>query len=96
VTLHQERTHATYVEGCFGCKAAQVQILGYDRPRESGHLDQTHQKNWDKELDLYKTARKQGIQPASTKTRDIRKAIEASDKVGKAFDAGTGTFGEKV
>lgn len=52
-----------------------------------GGLDYTAQKKWDKELDLYKSARAQGIQPASTKTRDIRKAIEISNKTGKAFDA---------
>lgn len=52
-----------------------------------GGLDYTAQKKWDKELDLYKSARAQGIQPASTKTRDIRKAIEISNKTGRAFDA---------
>ena len=52
-----------------------------------GGLDYSAQKRWDKELDLYKSARAQGIQPASTRTRDIRKALEISDKTGKAFDA---------
>jgi hypothetical protein len=38
-----------------------------------------------KELGLYREARKQGIQPDSTKTKDIRKAIEVSNKTGHAY-----------
>jgi hypothetical protein len=51
------------------------------------------QKKWDKELDAYKAARKQGIQPASTKMKDIKKAVDISNKVGKAYDAGSPTGG---
>lgn len=28
MTLHQERTHPEYVEGCFGCKISSVKIGG--------------------------------------------------------------------
>ena len=52
-----------------------------------GGLDYSRQKKWDKELELYRSARAQGIQPSSTKTRDIRKALDVSDKTGRAFDA---------
>ena len=57
--------------------------LGIDRTRERGKQA---------ELDLYKTARSAGIQPASTKTPDIRRAIEISEKAGAAFDATNNTF----
>lgn len=59
--------------------------IGYCR----SHLgqDYTRQKKWDKELATYRQARSEGIQPKSTRTRDIREAMDVSDKVGKAFDA---------
>lgn len=59
--------------------------IGYCR----SHLgqDYTRQKKWDKELAEYRQARSEGIQPKSTRTRDIRDAMKASDKVGAAFDA---------
>lgn len=50
-------------------------------------FDTTRQKRWDAELDLYASATKQGIQPKSTKTPDIRAALDASDALGQAFDA---------
>lgn len=42
-------------------------------------------KKWNKELDLYRTARAQGIQPDGTSTAKIRKAIDVSDKTGHAY-----------
>ena len=36
----------------------------------------------EKELNAYRDARKQGIQPASTKMKDIQSAVRASDAVG--------------
>lgn len=47
----------------------------------------TGQKRWDRELDLYRSAREQGIQPASTRTADIHRAMDASDKAGTAVQA---------
>ena len=40
--------------------------------------DATAQKKWDRELDLYSEARAAGLQPKSTKTPDIRAAMEAA------------------
>jgi len=48
-------------------------------------MDYTTQKKWDKELALYRSARAQGIQPDSTKTKDIRRAIDISEKTGTAY-----------
>ena len=36
----------------------------------------------EKELTAYKEARRQGIQPASTKMKDIQNAVRASDAIG--------------
>lgn len=44
-------------------------------------------KKVENELALYRSARKQGIQPKSTKTKDIQRAIEISNLTGKAYDA---------
>lgn len=44
-------------------------------------------KNTDKELSAYRDARKLGIQPASTKMKDIKKAVRASDAIGRAAKA---------
>lgn len=42
-------------------------------------------KRWDSELNLYKQARAQGIQPDGTSTAKIRKAMEISEKTGVAY-----------
>ena len=47
----------------------------------------TRQKAFDKELDLYGSAVAQGIQPATTKTADIRKALDASDEFNRPYRA---------
>lgn len=73
--------HQTYGE-CLRAKALQVDVAvpgtGYDPAR---------QKAWDSELDLYRTARSQGIQPAGTKRHQIENAIKISDTTGKAYQA---------
>jgi len=44
-------------------------------------------KAWDKELQEYRDAKRQGINPSSTKTKNIRDAVEISQRTGKAFDS---------
>ena len=51
-------------------------------------LDYTAQKKWDNDLDAYRAARAQGIQPAGTRRDQVDRAVQLSDKVGKAYDAG--------
>jgi hypothetical protein len=84
MALHQ-KTHPVYVEGCFGCKAATLRI-GYCG---QGNQDASTQKRWDKELDLYASAVKQGVQPDSTSTRATQKALDWSEKTGKAYSEET-------
>jgi hypothetical protein len=83
MSLHRERTHSDYVEGCFGCKASTVDL----NPGEASSRLTMSAKKWDNELALYRSARAQGIQPSSTKTKDIRNAIDISNKTGRAFGA---------
>lgn len=77
---------------CFGCKAKSLQLNAGDAKGAivSGGMTQ---KAWDKELDLYKQARKQGIQPDSTRTKDIQKAMDLSNQYGKPYDGGSPTKG---
>lgn len=80
-TLHQRNTHPRYVEGCFGCKVS-TQHIGYCG---KGGQDYTAQNKWDKELDLYASAVKQGIQPDATNTRATQAALDWSNRTGKAY-----------
>lgn len=52
-----------------------------------GGGDATAQKQWDRELDSYKAARAQGIQPRSTKKQDVEAAVKVSNMTGSAFQA---------
>ena len=76
------KDHANWGE----CMRAVNLHIGYAQSAKG--LDYTKQKKWDNELALYQTARKQGIQPDSTKTKDIRRAIDISEKTGKPYGKG--------
>ena len=53
--------------------------------QSAANKDYTAQKRWDRDLDRYEAARRQGIQPETT----LRSAVEAaerwSDKHGRAY-----------
>jgi hypothetical protein len=78
--------HKTYGE-CLRAKSLRVAYC-----RSAVGLDATRQKAWDRELQGYRDARAQGVQPEGTSTTKVRQAMEISDRAGKAFDAGTRTF----
>jgi len=83
MTLHQEREHPEFVEGCFGCKVGAISV-------SSGAANSDFSmspKAWDAELQAYRNVRAQGIQPSSTKMRDIQVAEEISNRSGKPFKA---------
>lgn len=81
MSLHRVRTHPNFVEGCFGCKASTIDL----NPGEANSRLHMSSKQWDNELALYRKARAQGIQPDTTKTKDIRRAIDISNKTGVAY-----------
>lgn len=76
-------THTSYVDDCFGCKVRTLEL----NPGDAGRAESMPQKKWDKELDAYKSARKQGIQPAGTTMKAVQEALDKSDKMGKAYNA---------
>jgi hypothetical protein len=47
--------------------------------------DLTKQKRWDKELEDYRSAVKQGIQPKGTDRRSIDQAVRISNDIGQPF-----------
>jgi len=51
-------------------------------------FDATKEKKWNKELDAYESALRQGVQPAGTSTAKIEQAMQISEATGVAFDAG--------
>lgn len=75
-----------FYEPCFGCKAKGLQFATGDangRVIESG----TTQKKWDAELQAYRTAREQGMQPAGTTKAHVEEAYRASEALGKAYNS---------
>jgi hypothetical protein len=82
VANHRE-DHPAYIEGCFGCKINTLQL----NPGDAGRV--MSDKRWVGELDAYKAARNQGVQPATTRRKDIEAAMQASEKLGRAYDGGT-------
>jgi hypothetical protein len=80
--------HTMCDDDCFGCKAKGLQLATGDA---AGHIvaSGTTQKKWDKELDFYRDARSQGIQPESTNRKAVEKAIEASEVLNKPYSGET-------
>lgn len=72
------KDHKSWGE-CVRSKNAKVAYAGI------GGGDATAQKRWDQELDMYRAARSEGIEPTGTTMPKIRAALEASDKAGMAF-----------
>jgi hypothetical protein len=85
MSLHRERTHPDFVEGCFGCKASTLQL----HPGDAAHMREIPKKKWDAELNAYADARRQGIQPAGTSMKAVKDAVTASENLGKPYDGGT-------
>lgn len=73
--------HPVYVDGCFGCKASTLQMNPGDAKRD------IPDKKWNAELQAYRDARAQGIQPAGTTMRHIQEAHKASEILGKPYNA---------
>jgi len=82
MSLHRQRTHPDYVEGCFGCKASTLEL----HPGDAAHMLVVSRKKWDAELNAYADARRQGIQPAGTSMKAIKDAHKASENLGKPYN----------
>jgi len=82
MTLHQRQVHPEFVEGCFGCKLGTLELSRGDARHDGVMSAKAH----DKELGSYYDALRQGIEPVSTKTKDIQAAVRLSNDTGVAFD----------
>ena len=58
------------------------------------HWDKTKEIKWDKEVNSYYDAVRQGIEPRSTRQPDIDAAVKLSNEAGKAFDGTKLTYKE--
>lgn len=70
---------------CFGCKAKGLQLNTGDANSQKGMSN----KKWDGELNAYRQARAEGIQPSGTSMQAITEARKASEVMGKAYDGDT-------
>jgi hypothetical protein len=82
MTLHRIQTHPVEVEGCFGCKAAGLSLSVGDARNDGVMSARQH----DKELGSYYSAIRQGVEPVSTKQKDIDAAVRLSNDTGVAFN----------
>lgn len=73
------RDHASYGE-CLRDKGVGTYLAAPSRG-----LDGTAQKRWNHELDLYRQARREGIQPDGTTLNQITDAMRRSDTAGMAY-----------
>ena len=67
---------------CFGCKAKYLQLSVGDARHDGVMSARQH----DKELGSYFDATRQGIEPVSTRKKDIDAAVRLSNDTGVAFD----------
>lgn len=72
------KDHSTWGE----CMRAKHAIIAYSGIAGG---DASAQKRWDNELQAYRDARAQGIQPDGTTMPKIQAALEASDRAGAAY-----------
>lgn len=73
--------HASYSE-CLRSKGTKVAYCN-----SASGQDYTAQKTLDRDLDAYKAARAQGVQPASTQRSSVETAMRISNEAGKAWQA---------
>lgn len=84
--------HSECGEDCFGCKAKGLQLNTGDASSQKIMSN----KKWDGELNEYRKARAQGIQPAGTTMAAVQEAYRASEVMGKAYDADTMTKADTI
>lgn len=87
-----EYDHIDCGEDCFGCKVRTLELNTGDANSKKNMSN----KKFNKELDAYKDARKQGIQPGGTSMAKIEAAVTASERLGKAYDGNSMPSAEKI
>lgn len=82
MSKHVREVHPEFVEGCFGCKVSTLE-MGRGSARHDGVMSA---KEHDKELGSYFDAIRQGVEPVSTRKKDIDAAMKLSNSTGVAFN----------
>jgi len=65
MALHQERTHPSYVEGCFACKVTRVQVSEAAMPTRRPNVARAtaEEKQMERDHPAYRRLRADGLQP---------------------------------
>ena len=84
------KDHESWIE-CL--RASNLQINTGDAGRAEAPMTA---KKWDAELQAYRDARSEGIQPAGTTMKAITEAKKASDKLGAAYNADVMPSADKI
>ena len=87
--------HSNCGDECFGCKAKNLQLATGDA-RGDVIASGTTQKKWNSELEAYRSARAQGIQPTGTNRKQIEAAHDASERLGSAYDGNSMVQAKKL
>lgn len=82
MSKHTREVHPVEIDGCFGCKVSNLQLSTGAARGDGVPTAKAH----DKELGSYYDALRQGIEPISTKQKDIDAAVRLSNDIGVAFD----------
>jgi hypothetical protein len=72
--------------GCFRGRLLSVRN-GFTPTRVQGQIDPLKSRRWDSRLERYRSTRKEGIQPATTRSADIDTARRLSDETQEPFRA---------
>jgi len=83
------KDHANYGE----CMRSNTPMFVGVNPTKTG-WDQDKVKKDEKEIQSYWNATRQGIEPRSTRKKDIDAAVKLSNEAGKAFDGISLTYKE--
>ena len=71
-------------------RASNLELSTGDANNKKGMTE----KKWNAELNAYRDARAQGIQPSGTTLQKVQEAVDISNWVGKAYDGNTNSFKE--
>ncbi len=81
--------HSTYGQ-CLRSKNLRIAYCGTGGNEKN---DYTRQKELDRDLAYYASARRQGIQPDTLRRNDVEYALASSEKTGIPYDASQTGFG---
>lgn len=84
--------HPEPVEGCFGCKGLSIQMNAGDADSRRARPH----KAWKADLEAYREARAQGVNPGGTTRKKVEAALKASENLGRAYNSEKMPAAEKI